>query len=248
MLFVFKHTIFIYKVYLFLVMGEKEIPVTYETLFDLLRREKNAEELQKLDRNILANIVGYLRDKQNMLAAPQSQLLHEREKTEHQLKNIRRIIKEIYDRRETKIINMAINKARTQSNIINTEALLEHEKKLYEEFNSVLDAFRKSILNNVVTAKLPESITETKELKKSSAGQLEGREKPLDIKKDVSDIQSEEKEEKNRTIRFLSPIPRFVGPNLETYGPFEEDEITTLPERIAHVLIEKNRAEMIEGE
>lgn len=227
-------------------MGDKEIAITYETLFDLLRREKSTEELQKLDKNVLANIVEYLKDKQGMLSVPQSQLVHEKEKTEHQLKNIKRIIKELYDRRESKIINMSINKSRTQSSLINTETLLEHEKKLYEELNSILGIFRAKILGNVLNAKFPEEVSETKELKTSSARDLESREALLEGKGEHLNTKAEEKTEKSTTIRFLSAIPRFVGPNLETYGPFEEDEITALPERIANVLIGKNRAEVIE--
>ena len=38
-------------------------------------------------------------------------------------------------------------------------------------------------------------------------------------------------------VRFLSPIPKFVGEELETYGPFERDQISTLPAKIAKILI-----------
>ena len=42
-------------------------------------------------------------------------------------------------------------------------------------------------------------------------------------------------------------MPKFVGRDLEVYGPFEEEDIANLPGEIADILILKNRAEEIKG-
>ena len=46
-------------------------------------------------------------------------------------------------------------------------------------------------------------------------------------------------------VKFLSQVPKFVGPELEVYGPFDANSETDLPPAIASVLINKGRAEEI---
>ena len=41
----------------------------------------------------------------------------------------------------------------------------------------------------------------------------------------------------------MQAIPQFVGDDLEVYGPFESEDISNLPTRVAEVLIKNNRAE-----
>ena len=53
---------------------------------------------------------------------------------------------------------------------------------------------------------------------------------------------------KNKMVRFIHAVPRFLGKELETYGPYEAEEIATLPEEIVNVLLQKNRVEEIKSE
>ncbi len=48
-----------------------------------------------------------------------------------------------------------------------------------------------------------------------------------------------------KLVRFMGYVPKFVGPELEEYGPFEEEDIANLPAEVADVLISKSRAEEI---
>ena len=43
-------------------------------------------------------------------------------------------------------------------------------------------------------------------------------------------------------------MPKFAGPELEEYGPFEEEDIANLPTEIAEVLINKSKVEEIKEE
>ena len=49
-------------------------------------------------------------------------------------------------------------------------------------------------------------------------------------------------------MRFLHQVPKFVGPELEEYGPFGEEDIANLPAEVADVLINKGKAEEIREE
>ena len=44
-----------------------EVNITYETLFDLLRRERSRNELQELEETFYEDVKKYLEEKQNML-------------------------------------------------------------------------------------------------------------------------------------------------------------------------------------
>lgn len=208
----------------------KDINITYETLFEMLRIEKNRDDLQDLQPSFFNDVLEYLREKQQILdeSKVKEDLFSatEREKISTEMNNIKRILKEVYERREKKIINMAVNKSRTKSNIIDTSKLLKEESTLFNQFVTILDRFREGILLNMFDLRQP-FIEEKKEEK-----QEQQQEAPPPQKE-------------TKLVRFLQPVPKFLGKELEVYGPFEEEDMSTLPGEIADVLIQKGRAEEV---
>jgi DNA replication initiation complex subunit (GINS family) len=209
------------------VMEAKEVNITYEILFELLKREKDTADLQKLEPNFFNDFVDYLNEKKNMLDKEDTLFSYdEKKKTEKQIENAKRIIKEIYERREKKILNIALLKSRTKSNVIDTSSLLENEKRFLDEVVKVFDIFRNNIINNIIDGKHASEITMQKEA--------------------LSEKDIEPKEGKSiKLVRFLYAVPKFVGKELEEYGPFAEEDIANLPAEIADVLIGKGRVEEI---
>ncbi|MAH33115.1 hypothetical protein CL615_01860 [archaeon] len=208
-------------------METKEINITYETLFEILKREKDITELQKLEPGFFSDFVDYLNEKKKVLGKEDSMFSYdEKKKVEKQIDNARRIIKEIYERREKKIVDIAMIKSRTKSDVMDTSSFLENEKRLFDETVKVLDNFRNEVISNVLSGKNP-------------------------VKTDVADEKSKSEvaeEKKNaKIIRFLNHVPKFVGKELEDYGPFEEEDIANLPSEIADVLISKGSAEEIKS-
>lgn len=130
-----------------------EIRITYETLFDLLRREKNREELQKLDDDFYDQVIAYLKEKQELITKKDERLFlsADKEKLKIQFQNIRRIVKELYEKREKKIINMAVVKARTGSDVIDTTTLLPTEREFFEEQVLVIQKYKESLLDCVLS-------------------------------------------------------------------------------------------------
>ena len=232
----------------------KEINITYETLFELLRREKNREELQKLDNNFFLDVVDYLKDKKSALDIPKNDIFaaEERRKAENQLENIKNILKEIYEKRERKIMNMALDMSRTSvgilnSEIIDTSNMLKEEKLLFDCLVQNLNNIRQGVLFNILEAKIP-----CIEEKKADAIETEEKknELPLKSEENEQDNTGTEKESNpaQKMIRFLHAVPKFVGKDLEEYGPFEKEDVANLPAEIADVLIAKERAEFMEKE
>src|SRR3989338_1355512 len=105
------------------------IKITLETLYDMLRNEKKKEDLQKLDQAFFFDVVGYLREKQALL--------------------------EMKKEGEKKILEIAMNKSRTGSDIIDTTSMLREEKEFYTQILHSLDHFRRGVLLNLFRGELP---------------------------------------------------------------------------------------------
>ena len=211
----------------------QEVVITYETLYELLKRERERTDLQKLEPSFFSDTINYIKDKKKILEAKTEDSVfapEERKKTERQLENIYKIVKELYERREKKIISLATDKSRTRSNLIDASGLLKEEKVFFDALTNMLDNYREAILFAVLNEKMPFM-------------------QSLDEKKPVEMFRSAiELKKPTRLVRFTSHVPKFVGPELEEYGPFEEEDIANLPAEIADVLINKAKAEEIKEE
>ena len=212
-------------------MEAKEVNITYETLFELLKREKDTADLQKLEPTFFDNFVEYLNEKKDMMNKDDALFSYdEKKKVEKQIDNARRLIKEIYERREKKILNIALIKSRTKSHVIDISSLLDNEKKFLEEVEKVLNAYRENIIYNVMDGK--------------QLSQIKHQEK--EAKEEINTASGAEKETKTtKLVRFLYPVPKFVGTELEEYGPFAEEDIANLPAEIADLLVGKGKVEEI---
>ena len=212
----------------------QEIVITYETLFELLKREKERPDLQKLEPSFFSDTISYIKDKKKLLdAKSDAAFAHEEiKKTERQLENIYKIIKELYEKREKKIISMALDKSRTKSNLIDTSALLKEERVIFDSVTSLLDNYREAILYSLLNEKMPFM-------------------RPMDLKTEKPQegfVSANKLKRTTKLVRFSGHVPKFVGPELEEYGPFEEEDIANLPMEIADVLIGKAKAQEITEE
>ncbi len=209
----------------------QEVVITYETLFELLKRERERVDLQKIEPSFFSDTINYIKDKKKILEAKDGLFAHEeKKKTERQLENIYKILKELYERREKKIISLALDKSRTKSNLIDTTALLKEEKVIFDALTGLLDNYRDAILYSVLNERMP--FMNTVEEKKPR----EEFKSALELKKPT------------KLVRFISSVPKFVGTELEEYGPFNEEDIANLPAEIADVLMGKGKAEEINDE
>jgi len=223
-------------------LEDKEIVITHETLFEILKREKDRTELQKLDRTFYTDVVSYLNEKAKAMEGDDELFSAEdKKKTERQADNARRIIRDIFEKREKKVIGMALDKSRTKSYAIDTSAMLPEEKEIYGALVSMLDAAREGILNRVLEQKAP--------LLSLSAGfnhwSKEESQKNMEEKRKAEEKARESSGTK--MVRFVNAVPKFVGEELEEYGPFDEEDVANLPAAVADVLINKGRAEELRG-
>jgi DNA replication initiation complex subunit (GINS family) len=240
--------------------SEKEVRITYETLYEILRREKSKDELQPLDETFYADVLSYLEEKNKMLQEAAGKFdmfsVDERDNTQIQLNNVRKILKELYERREKKIIDIALNKSRTNSSIIDTTNLLESENAAYTELVRLLDGFRKDILANLLEIRAPVLVrvppagpqTNPPEAAMPKA-ELPAEEKPAEQAmpepagaQPAPEPTAEPQTAATKKLKFTQKVEQFVGKELELYGPYEPDQTAELPADIADILIGKGNA------
>lgn len=228
------------------------VKITYETLFDLLRREKSRNELQTLDETFFSDVLDYLKEKNNTLTnTDRSSPLYsvaEHEKIKIQLKNVHKIILELYEIRQKKIINLAVHKTKTNSNLIDLSSMLPEERALFDETCTLLTKYKKGIVSNILRIKMPS--IEVKEHHKRPIQQVESEDKPEEPKQDVPMKETEKTDDSSissRKITFTTNLPKFVGLDKRIYGPFKEDESAEVPKELAEMLIKKGRAKEVES-
>lgn len=206
-----------------------EVNITYETLYEILRREKNRAELQELDPLFYQKLVNYIKEKYEILRSQEQKdsifTTIEVQKTRKQIENIQKITKELYEKRESKIIQIALMNSRTKTVTNDKKFMLNIEKNVYEKIIQNLDKFRGEILHNVILGKLIETMN------------VPIVNEPKDLKK------VENPKNKVKEVIFKQKMSKFVGTDLNNYGPYEQGDIAQLPEDITSLLLKKNQVE-----
>lgn len=222
---------------------EQQMNITYETLFDILRVEKGREDLQELRSTFFVDVVAYLRQKKELLKKKEHEsgidAYDELRKMQIQYENIQRIIKEIYERREKKILLMALNNSRTKMESEDGKNIVPEEKILYTTLKQVFDQQRFSLLQQTLQG------TGSSMEQHAPVQQKEEQEQKGALPEKTENTLKNTEENTGIRIRFLKEIEPFIGPELETYGPFPAGHITELPRQIAEILVEKGSAERI---
>ena len=204
--------------------NDKEVTLTYETLYEILRKEKSRDELQKLDPAFLRNILNYLKEKQQSyddnLTKNDIFSQSERDKLHIQIANIKKIMKDLYDIRERKIINMAISKSRTNAHIVDMENLHAQETAMFESISSVLTQYRTGVLHRILEQREPDILPII-----------------LPLPQETEQLKDEKIQ-----VKFTDKVEQFVGKELELYGPYEANDEATLPNDLAEILITQGKA------
>ena len=177
--------------------------------------------------------------------------LYETWKTEKENVELQRLPKNFY----AKIADY-MKKIREESRMLDKKTtkakLLKHEFENVKNMVKELFQFRYKKLREKSLARetVPREVL-TKEEKKFHGEILPLAEAYQAFLKDIlqgrlSRIEKEEKP-KNILLRFVQEIPAIVGSDMKTYGPFEPEDIATLPSENARILIKQGVAVEVEA-
>lgn len=123
-----------------------EETITFELIRRIQRKEQSAPKLTKLPKGLYQNVKAYLDGKRR--ASKERRVAVE-------LKNIERLVEDIFNRRERKILNLALITARTN---IPPENLTEEEKEFFNKLIAVVKRRREGLLERVLAKEKEELV------------------------------------------------------------------------------------------
>jgi DNA replication factor GINS len=118
-----------------------EETITFELIRKIQREEERSPKLSRLPENFYQNVKNYLQQKRKILEKMEDR------KVSIELKNIERLVEDIFNRRERKIVTQAINSARVG---LAVENLTEEEKEFFERVMGIVKERREKILKELL--------------------------------------------------------------------------------------------------
>ena len=188
---------------------------------------------------------------------------------EQTLKNIRYMIKDFFNIRSEKILNLCKSLTKIDEELL-FPVELDYYKQLYSAFKGDSNTKKFLLANfennnfsaeNIEQKSKPDNSSNLKEENvspknnKNEFPRIEKKEKTTNITSDVEQNVIEEfnvsprsKEIQYVLIRLTKNIPALVGKDLKIYGPFQKEDIARIPFQNAAILIEENAAIKINSE
>ncbi|OGI12657.1 hypothetical protein A3K64_03710 [Candidatus Micrarchaeota archaeon RBG_16_36_9] len=193
--------------------------ITYETVRNAHRAEKE-DELQRLPEGFFESIRNWFKLKEKQKDT--TSLL--------EVENAKKLLEDIINRRQKKIVLAALSTMRGQ---LPPSGLNDEERKFFDEIVNTLKSFK-----NVMNEKFRsfDDIAEEK---------IEEAKKSVEELKPIEDVPAVIKPNGKTLVKILSDLPRFVGSNMQSYGPLKIGDIITLPDEIGKLLITRKVAENI---
>lgn len=206
----------------------------YKTLRKIQQAEKNSPQITRINNEFYQDVTRFLHELENRLGKekkPQKKMLLAEE-----CQNIEKIIRNIYEQREKKIMLAAIAKARGGNPTIKT--LLPEEKMFFDELYHNIVLFRKKIF--MQDQEDEEEIEQSAEVQPASE-----KTENVSPKKKEPKVE-EQKTKQNQSnmhpiLRIVDDIPSFVGTDNNTYS-LHKGDILSVPEDMADMLLNKKVA------
>ena len=107
--------------------------LTYEEIYDIVRKEKYNEQLQLLPKNFVSEVSGFLQEKKAEASKEGDFFADNISKAKKQLENAIALFKELMLRRKKKLLNLVFVAAETGIMKRDFENMLEFEKEIFEK-------------------------------------------------------------------------------------------------------------------
>src|SRR3990172_4125579 len=187
---------------------------SYEDLYELLRTEKYSADLQPIATEQLQKTRRYFKGKEELIEKQSGAGFDEElEKVRVELENAKRALRDLYDKRERKVINRALFTARGGFKFKDTTSMLVPEEKLYFALLELLKASSTEFFDLLDNIEIDAKIAVEKHLK-----------------------------EDFHRVKLLEDIPELMDTKLNRYGPFNTGTVVDLPAELANLLLAQNKA------
>jgi DNA replication initiation complex subunit (GINS family) len=113
--------------------------ITYNDIYEALRKERYSEQLQPLIKDFVKEVAGYLKDREDLVAKNKDLFSDELQKNKKQLENAVAIFKELILRRKKKMLDLAFVSAETGISKRDFENMIASEKETFEKIMKALN-------------------------------------------------------------------------------------------------------------
>ncbi|MFP4045524.1 MAG: hypothetical protein ACLFS3_00500 [Candidatus Aenigmatarchaeota archaeon] len=252
--------------------SEEENVITYKTFRKFSRKEKNNKKLQELPDDFFRSCVQWINKKEEEFEEKRDpHLLREIENVKSRVKEIfNRRRKKIlmlalhYVRSNKVSKNLLPEEEEFFETVVESlkeleEGLLEKVLEGKEPLTDKDEDSETEKTENMDKEGEGEEVNQEKEEKGTSEKERESKEMKSKEEEEEQEAEGEleesetemekedfevQTEEGMKLVRMVRDVDKFMGPEEEeTYGPFEEGDLAVLPDELAEVLIEKERAE-----
>ena len=200
----------------------------YSRLHEAWSKERKTSELQNIPDDLLLEMKDYVATI-NKTPTDENTLAGQLTKTEKQYAN--QLLRELTENRLRKIVTLE-----AYGKPIDAQAMTPEEQRLHSNMRQLLSGFRQG-------SELPEPVSipeqphpETPKPKRTQ--RAKPTPKPVIKPDDVELI----------LVRFLQPLPAIMGIDMKAYGPFEPEELATIPVQNAQNLIKRGIVKPVEVE
>jgi len=115
-----------------------EEPITFEFIRKIQREEMSEPKLSQIPEDFYQKAKNYLEQKKKIAEKKEDKL------AEREIKNVERLLEDIFNRRETKMLNQALITVRTN---LPPQNLIENEKEFFESAVNMLRTQRERVLS-----------------------------------------------------------------------------------------------------
>jgi len=160
-----------------------------------------------------------------------------------ELENIKAIVNDIYETREKKIVNNALYYIKSEEEM-GVENLTLEEEEMLRNIIKILRAQRSAVLEKIIGEVSYVFPQESEQAQPKSDAKVV-KEKKVQ-QKEANKAIAAKPDQKKTTIRLLKDLPSIVGVDGKIYGSFKKEDVVTLPEPNAKVLINQGTAEFVD--
>jgi DNA replication initiation complex subunit (GINS family) len=119
--------------------------ISYNDLYEALRKEKYSEQLQPLQKGFIQEVSGYLKDKEKISKKDGDLFSENVKKTKKQLENAISIFKELILRRKKKLLDLAFVSVETGISKRDFDNMMAFEKEVFDKILKALNEGDKEV-------------------------------------------------------------------------------------------------------
>ncbi len=221
--------------------------INYNKLREIQRMVREDSEVVKLSEDFYISAGEYLKEletRRNELDETVSVFAEDaRSQIFSELNNARKILIDIFERRERKIVLNALSSARTLDNKPPRD-MLDFEVEIYKNMLEQLTKYRKTVLEPILNGRSEKIHSPTQ----NTANHAKTVEKQ-DLEQESMGLNGSTKQKVLKTMPILisEEIPSFIWEDGMQYGPFKQGEASHVPLELAWFLINNDKAIMNES-